>query len=120
MRIFPVMLALLACAAAAGEPPARPSARLLKAQPQSFQPDRCVIYREDGGGNGTSETDYFIKGRIVAAGVKALTRFDMPVFAKRRFQHGAAERSLSAVLFPAQESAYRRAFQEIYEHAAAV
>ena len=70
MRIFPVMLALLACAAAAGEPPARPSARLLKAQPQSFQPDRCVIYREDGGGNGTSETDYFIKGRIVAAGVE--------------------------------------------------
>ena len=71
MRIFPLTLALLAFAAAAGEPPTRPSARLLKAQPQSFQPDRCVIYREDGGGNGASETDYFVKGRIVAAGVES-------------------------------------------------
>ena len=70
MRIFPVTLALLAVTAAAGEPPARPSARLLKAQPQNFQPERCVIYREDGGGNGASETDYFVKGRIVAAGVE--------------------------------------------------
>lgn len=73
MRIFPVMLALLALAAAAGEPPSRPSARLLKAQPQSFQPERCVIYREDGGGNGASENDYFVKGRVVAAGVESRT-----------------------------------------------
>ena len=70
MRIFPVTLALLAFAAAAGEPPSRPSARLLKAQPQNFQPERCVIYREDGGGNGASESDYFVKGRVVSAGVE--------------------------------------------------
>ena len=70
MRIFPATLVLLAFAAAAGEPPTRPSARLLKAQPQNFQPERCVIYREDGGGNGASETDYFVKGRIVGAGVE--------------------------------------------------
>ena len=71
MRIFPVTLALLAFAAAAGEPPSRPSARLLKAQPQNFQPERCVIYREDGGGNGASESDYFVKGRVVSAGVES-------------------------------------------------
>lgn len=60
---------------------------------------------------------YDLKGKIVAAGVKAVTGFDMPVFEKRRFQHGAAEQQLSADLFPAQESAYRRAFQEMYEYA---
>src|SRR5262249_3052332 len=33
---------------------------------------------------------YGLKGEIVARGVKAVTGFDMPVFEKRRFQHGAA------------------------------
>ncbi len=70
MRIFPVTLALLAFTAAAGEPPLRPSARLLKAQAQNFQVDRCVIYRENGGGNGTSDSDYFIKGKVVAAALE--------------------------------------------------
>jgi asparagine synthase (glutamine-hydrolysing) len=61
---------------------------------------------------------YELKGKIVAAGVKAVTGFDMPVFEKRRFQHGAVERPFSAGLFPVQESAYRRAFQEFYERTA--
>jgi asparagine synthase (glutamine-hydrolysing) len=61
---------------------------------------------------------YELKGRIVAAGVKAITGFEMPIFEKRRFQHGAAERRDAAALFPAAESEYRRAFQEAYERAA--
>jgi asparagine synthase (glutamine-hydrolysing) len=32
---------------------------------------------------------YTLKGEIVSRGVKAITGFDMPVFPKRRFQHGA-------------------------------
>ena len=32
---------------------------------------------------------YALKGEIVRRGIKAITGFDMPVFPKRRFQHGA-------------------------------
>jgi hypothetical protein len=70
MRIFPLTLALLAFAAAAGEPPTRPSARWLKAQPQDFQVDRCVIYQENGGGSGMSDSDFFVKGKVVAAALE--------------------------------------------------
>jgi asparagine synthase (glutamine-hydrolysing) len=58
---------------------------------------------------------YRLKGQIVAAGVKAVTGVDMPIFEKRRFQHGAAHSARSAVMFPAAESDYRRAFHELYE-----
>ncbi len=61
---------------------------------------------------------YELKGQIVAAGVKAVTGFDMPIFEKRRFQHGAAERPKAAALFPTEKSAYRRAFLEAYERPA--
>jgi len=61
---------------------------------------------------------YELKGKIVAAGVKAVTGLDMPVFQKRRFQHGAATRRTLAGLFPDPESAYRRTFHDLYERAA--
>src|SRR6202030_2173996 len=32
---------------------------------------------------------YSLKGEIVRRGIKALTGFEMPIFPKRRFQHGA-------------------------------
>ena len=56
---------------------------------------------------------YALKGQVVAAGVKAVTGLDMPVFPKRRFQHGAADRAAS--LFPTRASAYRQLFQRVYE-----
>ncbi|HZZ82673.1 MAG TPA: asparagine synthase-related protein, partial [Gemmataceae bacterium] len=56
---------------------------------------------------------YDLKGQVVAAGVKAVTGMDMPIFAKRRFQHGATERA--ATLFPASASAYRQIFQRLHE-----
>jgi asparagine synthase (glutamine-hydrolysing) len=62
---------------------------------------------------GSHERLYDLKGEIVARGVEAVTGLKMPVFAKRRFQHGAAERPRA--LFPERETAYRRAFQELYE-----
>lgn len=61
---------------------------------------------------------YDLKGRVVAAGVKAVTGIDMPVFPKRRFQHGAADRP--AELFPARAAEYRRVYQKVYEGAAGV
>jgi asparagine synthase (glutamine-hydrolysing) len=61
---------------------------------------------------------YALKGQIVAAGVKAVTGLNMPVFEKRRFQHGAAERPQVAAMFPTDKSAYRRAFLEAYERPA--
>jgi asparagine synthase (glutamine-hydrolysing) len=61
---------------------------------------------------------YALKGRVVAAGVKAVTGLDMPVFPKRRFQHGAANRP--GELFPAKRAEYRRIYQRVYEAGAAI
>ena len=58
---------------------------------------------------------YELKGTIVAAGVEAVTGSKMPIFPKRRFQHGATERPAFARLFPARESDYRRVFHALYE-----
>jgi asparagine synthase (glutamine-hydrolysing) len=58
---------------------------------------------------------YDLKGDVVRRGVKATTGVDMPVFPKRRFQHGAAARPAFDRLFPARETDYRRAFHALYE-----
>jgi asparagine synthase (glutamine-hydrolysing) len=58
---------------------------------------------------------YRLKGEVVAAGVKAVTGMDMPLFEKRRFQHGAAGKNLFDELFPKEEMVYRRAFHALYE-----
>jgi asparagine synthase (glutamine-hydrolysing) len=63
---------------------------------------------------------YDLKGAVAAAGVKAVTGLDMPIFTKRRFQHGAAEHSRFGEIFPANADAYRRIFQRLYETDAAV
>jgi asparagine synthase (glutamine-hydrolysing) len=63
---------------------------------------------------------YDLKGAVVAAGVKAVTGLDMPIFPKRRFQHGAADRSQVSKLFPASEQSYRQLFQRVYEAGAAL
>jgi len=58
---------------------------------------------------------YELKGRIVAAGVKEITGLDMPVFSKRRFQHGAASENDFKKQFPEREIAYRKEFLSLYE-----
>lgn len=58
---------------------------------------------------------YDLKGQIVASGVKAVTGMDMPVFEKRRFQHGATSKKTFAEHFPQKDIEYRLAFQSIYE-----
>ena len=47
--------------------------------------------------------------------LKAITGLDMPIFPKRRFQHGAPSPKALGELFPRQPSAYRRAFHALYE-----
>ncbi len=59
---------------------------------------------------------YSLKGEIVRRGVKAITSMDMPVFEKRRFQHGATADGAIGGLFPKSELSYRRAFSALYEH----
>jgi len=59
-------------------------------------------------------TLYSLKGDIVRRGVKAITGIDMPVFEKRRFQHGAVSRVTLRSRLPAQEAVYRRQFLSQY------
>jgi asparagine synthase (glutamine-hydrolysing) len=57
---------------------------------------------------------YALKGQVAAAGVKAVTGLDLPVFPKRRFQHGAADRRRFGELFPTSAIAYRQIFEKVY------
>jgi asparagine synthase (glutamine-hydrolysing) len=58
---------------------------------------------------------YELKGDIVARGVKAVTGIDMPVYPKRRFQHGATGEQIFKKHFPEKDITYRRQFQDLYE-----
>jgi asparagine synthase (glutamine-hydrolysing) len=58
---------------------------------------------------------YDLKGRIVSQGVKAVTGMEMPVFQKRRFQHGAASGKDFSRHFPEKEINYRKEFLSSYE-----
>lgn len=58
---------------------------------------------------------YDLKGQIVSAGVKAVTGVEMPVFPKRRFQHGAVSKSDFEKLFPKKEISFRKEFLSLYE-----
>ncbi|MGD0581881.1 MAG: asparagine synthase-related protein [Bacteroidales bacterium] len=58
---------------------------------------------------------YDLKGKIVSHGVKSVTGMEMPVFPKRRFQHGAASGKDFSRQFPEKEIAYRREFLSSYE-----
>jgi asparagine synthase (glutamine-hydrolysing) len=58
---------------------------------------------------------YALKGKIVSEGVKAVTGMEMPVFEKRRFQHGAASDKVFNKLFPEKEIVYRKEFLSSYE-----
>jgi asparagine synthase (glutamine-hydrolysing) len=65
--------------------------------------------------NWDHEKLYELKGSIVSAGVKAITGMDMPVFQKRRFQHGAASGKDFKKHFPEKEIDYRKEFLSSYE-----
>jgi asparagine synthase (glutamine-hydrolysing) len=60
-------------------------------------------------------TLYSLKGEVVSRGVRQLFGIDMPVFEKRRFQHGAVARETLRSRSPAAEVAYRKQFLAMYE-----
>ncbi len=58
---------------------------------------------------------YALKGEIVARGVKAVTGIDMPVFPKRRFQHGALPVEQLRQRVPQREVDFRKQFLAMYQ-----
>ncbi|HVU24069.1 MAG TPA: asparagine synthase-related protein [Opitutus sp.] len=57
---------------------------------------------------------YALKGEIVRRGVKAVTGLDLPVFPKRRFQHGALPVDELRRRLADAEASYRRRFHAFY------
>lgn len=57
---------------------------------------------------------YRLKGEVVKSGIKAITGMDMPVFPKRRMQHGTVPMKDFSKIFPDNEMEYRRYFQSLY------
>lgn len=58
---------------------------------------------------------YALKGQIVASGIRQVTGVEMPVFEKRRFQHGAVDEETFNRLFPKDEQSYRDEFARMIE-----
>jgi asparagine synthase (glutamine-hydrolysing) len=63
---------------------------------------------------GSHERLYALKGEIVSRGVRSVLGMEMPVFPKRRFQHGSVPAERVASLFPEDEARYRRHFQALH------
>ncbi len=57
---------------------------------------------------------YELKGAVVASGIKQITGFDMPVYPKRRFQHGAVQPEQLRNILRASEPAMRRRLPELF------
>jgi asparagine synthase (glutamine-hydrolysing) len=58
---------------------------------------------------------YELKGEIVSRGVAAVTGLEMPIFPKRRFQHGALPEDSLRQRLPYRESEYRNQFLSLYQ-----
>ncbi len=63
---------------------------------------------------GSHERLYALKGEIVARGIRSVLGLEMPVFPKRRFQHGSVSEKQVARLFPRDEVRYRRHFETLH------
>ena len=64
--------------------------------------------------NASTERLYALKGEIVARGIHAVLGTDMPIFPKRRFQHGSVSATAVDRLFPQSEARYRRHFETLH------
>jgi asparagine synthase (glutamine-hydrolysing) len=63
---------------------------------------------------GSHERLYALKGEIVSRGVRSVLGLEMPVFPKRRFQHGSVSARELARVFPRDEARYRRHFDTLH------
>ena len=59
-------------------------------------------------------TLYSLKGEVVRRGLRQVFGVEIPVFEKRRFQHGAISKETLRQRLPAQEARYRREFLAMY------
>jgi asparagine synthase (glutamine-hydrolysing) len=57
---------------------------------------------------------YALKGEIVSRGIRSVLGLEMPVFPKRRFQHGSVSATQAARVFPQNEARYRRHFETLH------
>lgn len=58
---------------------------------------------------------YELKGEIVSRGVRTVMGIEMPVFPKRRFQHGALPAASMFRQLPFPEAEYRKQFLSLYQ-----
>ena len=63
---------------------------------------------------GSNERLYALKGEVVARGVRSVLGLEMPIFPKRRFQHGSVSAGDVSRLFPENELRYRRHFETLH------
>ena len=64
--------------------------------------------------DGSHERLYALKGEIVRRGFARVTGLEMPIFPKRRFQHGAGDDGLVSERFAQPKHAYRSHFLNLY------
>ena len=57
---------------------------------------------------------YSLKGEIASRGIRAVTGMEMPVFPKRRFQHGALPAEKLRQVLPGREADFRKKFLSLY------
>ena len=62
---------------------------------------------------GSHERLYALKGEIVSRGISSVLGLEMPIFPKRRFQHGSVSATQAARMFPLNETRYRRHFETL-------
>ena len=63
---------------------------------------------------GSHERLYALKGEIVSRGIRSVLGLEMPVFPKRRFQHGSVSATQVSRVFPQNEARYRHHFETLY------
>jgi asparagine synthase (glutamine-hydrolysing) len=63
---------------------------------------------------GSHERLYALKGEITSRGIRAVLGLEMPVYPKRRFQHGSVAPDAAARWFPGDEARYRRHFLALH------
>ncbi|HEY3112563.1 MAG TPA: hypothetical protein VGJ62_02645, partial [Gemmatimonadaceae bacterium] len=63
---------------------------------------------------GSHQRLYALKGEIVSHGIRSVLGLEMPVFPKRRFQHGSVSAAQAARVFPQNETRYRRHFETLH------
>ena len=63
---------------------------------------------------GSHERLYALKGEVTSRGIQSVLGIDMPVFPKRRFQHGSVSADQIARFFPENEARYRRHFETLF------